>query len=208
MSRIVYEHPQIQVCTVARAAGPSLSFALEGGARDVALLDAEAAAELRDAISAWLDGDLAIQILNAWRDACERFDARPGADVPGFAEWSGATKDLLLDLGLEWDAEHDEYKIGDRRRPAVTKAARGAAALRKRDATSAAASRSADASPTWSEPCKFPQYGTRPNVVYGSKSSELSQRCIKCQFPRSAHTFTGWEPPDANPEATPTGGAP
>ena len=28
-----------------------------------------------------------------------------------YAAWSGATKDLLFDLGLDWDAENQCYKL-------------------------------------------------------------------------------------------------
>lgn len=59
------------------------------------------------------DGDMtekefAERLLHLWDDAHDN-DALLNDRY--FAAWSGATKDLLLGLGLEWDQETDSYVI-------------------------------------------------------------------------------------------------
>jgi hypothetical protein len=54
----------------------------------------------------------ATALLSLWHEA-----HKIGLPVEDFERWSGATKDLLIALGLEWDSERDDYKI---RQPSAT----------------------------------------------------------------------------------------
>lgn len=48
------------------------------------------------------------ELLDLWSKAHEDL---PLMTTEDFTRWSGATKDLLLGLGLEWDPEIDNYRF-------------------------------------------------------------------------------------------------
>lgn len=47
------------------------------------------------------------KLLELWEEACE-IEADLGISPDEFAAWSGATKDLLIGLGMEWDSDSGE----------------------------------------------------------------------------------------------------
>lgn len=48
--------------------------------------------------------EFAERLLALWNEASDPVDGL--LDAPkGFSDWSGATKDVLIDLGLQWDGE-------------------------------------------------------------------------------------------------------
>ena len=56
--------------------------------------------------------EFGLALLQLWNAAHDIPDVTNAAGVD-FAEWSGATKDLLLSLGLEGDSEKQDYRLPD-----------------------------------------------------------------------------------------------
>jgi len=73
-------------------------------------------AHLRVSRSSMIRRQIASELLGLWSRASEeqRHPTDAGWPEPAFTAWSGATKDLLIALGLEWDPEGEKYVLKKR----------------------------------------------------------------------------------------------